>query len=59
MAARTCNKMRLYCFVLIPFGRMIDDSSNVVELILEKSDAPYTSGRFPEWRESKKFQKGL
>ncbi len=59
MAARTGNKMRLYCFVLMPFGRKINESSNVVELILEKSDAQYTPGRFPEWRESKKFQQGL
>ena len=50
MAARTGNKMRLYCFVLMPFGRKIDESSNVVELILEKSGTPYTPGRFPEGR---------
>lgn len=50
MAAGTGNKMRLYCFVLIPFGRNIDKSSNVVELILEDHGAPYTPGRFPEWR---------
>jgi hypothetical protein len=43
----------------MPFGRKIDESSNVVELILEKSGATYTSGRFPEWRESKKIQQGL
>ncbi len=50
MAARTGNKMRLNCFVLMPFGRKINESSNVAELILEKSGATYTPGRFPEWR---------
>jgi hypothetical protein len=34
----------------MPFGRKIDESSNVVELILEKSGTPYTPGRFLEWR---------
>ncbi len=52
MAARTGNKMRLYCFVLIPIGRKIDESSNVAELILEKHGAPYTPGGFPAWRKN-------
>jgi hypothetical protein len=52
MAARTGNNnMRFYCIVLMPIGRNIDESSNVVELILEKSGAPYSPGRFPEWKE--------
>ncbi len=59
MAAGTGNKMRLYYFVLMPFGGKIDESSKIVELILEITGAPYSPGRFPEWRESKKFQKGL
>ena len=46
MAAGTGNNMRLCCFVLMPFGRKIDESSNVVELILEENGAPYTPGRF-------------
>ena len=50
MAARTGNKMRLYCFVLILIGRKIDESSNVAELILEKHGVPNTPGGFPEWR---------
>ena len=50
MAAGTGNIIRLYCFVLIPFGRRIDESSNVVKLILEKYGAAYTPERFPEWR---------
>jgi len=50
MAARTGNNMRLYCFVLMPFGKRIDEGSNVVELILEITGAPYSPGRFPEWR---------
>ncbi len=52
MAARTCNKIRLYCFVLIPFGKRIDESSNADELILEEHGAPYTTGRFPEWKKN-------
>jgi hypothetical protein len=53
MAARTGNKMRLYCFVLMLLGRKINESSNVAELILEEHGAPYTPGRFPEWRRNK------
>ena len=52
MAARTGNKMRLYCFVLIPFGRKINESSNVVRLILEEHGAPYIPGRFPDWKKN-------
>jgi len=37
----------------MPFGRKIDESSNVGELILDKHGAPYTLGLFPEWRRSK------
>jgi hypothetical protein len=42
--------MRLYCFVLMPFGRKINESNNVAGLILEEHGARYTPGRFPEWR---------
>jgi len=40
--------MRLYYFVLMPFGGKIDESGKIVELILEITDAPYSPGRFPE-----------
>ena len=50
MAARTGNNMRLYCFILIPIDRKINESSNVVEFNLGKSGAPYTPGRFLEWK---------
>ncbi len=59
MAARTGNKMRLYCFVLMPFGRKIIERRNVAELNLEGHGASYTTGSFPEWMESKKIQQGL
>jgi len=32
----------------MPFGRKIDESSNVAVLILKEHGAPYTPGRFPE-----------
>jgi len=36
----------------MPFGRNIDESSNVAELILEEHGAPYTPGRFPKWKKN-------
>jgi hypothetical protein len=35
---------------VLVFLKSIDDEIKQVELILEKHGAPYTPGRFPEWR---------
>ncbi|MEN8194830.1 MAG: hypothetical protein ABFS12_18560, partial [Bacteroidota bacterium] len=32
--------------------KTIDEEINKVELVLEKSGAPFTPGRFPEWRKN-------
>jgi len=37
---------------VLVFLKSIDDEIKQIELILEEHGAPYTPGRFPEWRKN-------
>ena len=36
--------------ILLPELKSIDEEIKIVEATLEKNGAPYTPGRFPEWK---------
>jgi len=37
---------------VLVFLKSIDDEMKQIELILEKHGAPYTPGRFPQWKQN-------